>query len=852
MDWGVSVVRSVADAALPEWVLAELGKGEFYATESVGLDFKRDHYGEDAESIANAARDIGALYNAFGGFIVIGVEEIERDVKYRVVGAASTSFNAQLIKGNLANWFGSDIPFTVRQVELVNGQFVCVIWVPKRAQNERPKGFVRRGPQIKPGKYVFDAGDVPVRRADSTVLARTLEDWHLVLGARSLDALAASIGQIVPDRRSGAALEHNLPSRSVICSQFVGRQKVLTEVWAWLNDQFQYAKVIAGEGGKGKTSVAYEFATQVAHVAPRGIERIVWLTAKKRQFSGIENTWRALPETHFGCFRTMLEALGQRLGYTDEEMRSASDAEIKALVRSEIAIQPTLFVLDDLDSLSVDDQRRALEFAQQAGSESIRFLLTTRSNASYSSEAAITLGGLELDEYSEFVAILSERYGIADLGRQSNEKLHKATNGSPLLTDSILRVIRRGSSLSKAIDEWRGQSGEDARNAVLGREIDQLSREAKRALLSLSFLGQCSKSELMNVSGILAYKLEDVLEELQSLFIVSAPKIIESEPRFEIGAMAALLVIAKRAELAGDHVALERRVREMRSGAKASAGTVQNVRVASVISQALAMLSAKNVSDALKTVDAGLKSERQHADLLLFKARILALESDPPDYVKAKDLLIQAHSKGARKHILFDLLYKCERELSDGNGVISVSENAIKEFPNEEAVWVYRKAEGYVLNALFRTRNREFDQALTELSAAARELHHAQKRASASEQGRIQGFLVGVHNQILEQLANASSEVKVSEVSVIRELLERGDQRSVVVQAMAGAVHRRMVEYARKLGPSSTRDHIEANRLYVLDILRSKGQDWTRVLQAQLADAAWTALFPPLAAEAKN
>src|SRR5690606_18379609 len=255
--------------------------------------------------------------------------------------------------------------------------------------------FKRRGPEIKPGKHAFDAGNVAVRRGDQSTLASKLADWQLVLSDRSLDGLATDLGRMLPDKRSGAALGHNLPSRAIICAQFIGRSAVLTDLWAWLNDEFQYAKVVAGEGGKGKTSLAYEFATQVAYMAPLGIERIVWLTAKKRQFSGIENTWKSLPETHFKDFKTMLVAIGRNLAYTDNELEDASEAELLRLIRAEISIQPTLFVLDDIDSLSLDDQRRALEFAQQAGSEKVRFLLTTRSNASYSSSAAITLGGLE-------------------------------------------------------------------------------------------------------------------------------------------------------------------------------------------------------------------------------------------------------------------------------------------------------------------------------------------------------------------------------------------------------------------------------------------------------------------------
>jgi hypothetical protein len=232
----------------------------------------------------------------------------------------------------------------------------------------------------------------------------------------------------------------------MICAKFVGRVDVLTKLWAWLNDEFQYAQLIAGEGGKGKTSVAYEFATQVAYQAPHGIQRIIWLTAKKEQFSGIENTWRAMPHTDFDNFRSMLAAVGRNLGYTDDELANATEPELRRMVRSEIGIQPTLFVLDDIDSLVPDDQRRALEFAQQAGSYDVRFLLTTRSNASYSSSIAVTLGGLAGQDYADLVAVLEERYSV-NLPKGGVHQLEAASGGSPLLTESMLRVVRTGTTL---------------------------------------------------------------------------------------------------------------------------------------------------------------------------------------------------------------------------------------------------------------------------------------------------------------------------------------------------------------------------------------------------------------------
>lgn len=829
MDWNVSLAESVSLGRLPNSVISELEKGDFFAAESFCCDFKRDGYGSDANALAEAVKDIAAFHNAYGGFIVFGVEEVERDIRFRVVGLNGAPFDMQLLRGKIESWLMRSISISYHEITVASRQ-IGVLHVPKRPRSEVPNAFQRKGPEIKPGKFFFDAGQFAVRRDDKSTIATELVDFQLALGPRELDALGVSIGRVVSDRQSGVALDNNMPSRSVICSNFVGRTGDLTHLWSWLQDDFQFAKVIAGEGGKGKTSLAYEFATQVAYQAPLNISRIVWLTAKRQQFSGIENLWKEMPETHFQCFSTLLIAIGRHVALTDSELNSATQAELRLMVRTAIGLQPTLFVLDDIDSLSPDDQRRALEFAQQAGSARVRFLLTTRSNASYSSDAALTISGLEGREYSDLVSVLAGRYGVS-LPSKGEDQLHAATQGSPLLTDSILRVMRRGNNLRKAIEEWKGHSGEDARNAVLGREIEQLSREAKRALLCLAFLGECSKTELMSISGLLELRLEDALEELRSLFIVSAPQIIESEPRFQIGLTAALLVVSKRSDLAADHAALERAVKGLRAKASEGVANKQNHHVGRAISQALALVRTGDRPKALQTIDAALKAQRNHVDLLVFKARLLC-DGVPPDFSGARALLVDAYRGGARKPILFDLWYKCERELGFGPGVIEAATSALREFPSEESVWAQRRAEGYVLNGLARKRNREIGQAYGELSNAAQELYHACMKASDTEMRRIREFLYGVHDQLLALVPAASAELRSDPVSLVREVLERGDQRLSVALALASAVIDATSDAIRRPGPrDSQRARLEQNRAFAADVLRAKGGGGAELLR---------------------
>jgi hypothetical protein len=820
MDWVFSVAKSVASAELPDEVIDQIKRVDFCGTESQCLDFKRDGYKSTPIGLAEAVKDIASFHNTFGGFIIFGVHEVEKDVRHHVTGVDGTPFQMQMLRGKIESWLESDVAISYDEIEISDGLRIGILFIPKRMRAV-PNRFKKRGPEIASNRYAFDAGTVAFRRGDSSTIAKEVEDWQLVLSDRSLDSVIGELGRLATMKRSGAALDHNLPTRDIICPKFVGRSDVLKGLWSWLNDEFQYAKVIAGEGGNGKTSVAYEFATQVAHNAPLEIERIVWLTAKKKQFLAADNSWQAMPETHFDDFISLLYALALNLGYMEIDFQDSSEVELMRSVRSEIKSYPTLFILDDIDSLSPDDQRRVLEFAQQVGSDTVRFLLTTRSNASYSSAAAITLKGLSGQDYLSFLSILIRRYGI-ELSQKDMRKLERATCGSPLLTDSILRVVRRGNDLSRAIKDWKKHSGEDARNAVLGREIDQLSRSAKRALLCLGFLKDASKSEIMNAGGFLEISLEDSLEELRSLFIVSASRIIESEPRYSISEPTALLVLSKMSHLAGDHIAIERKVQKMRSKVKRRTSSRKNKNVAIAISQALS-LRKSDISAARETIEAALKIEKNHPDLLLFKGRMI-METESNGSGGARRLFEEAYRFGARKHILFDLWYKCERDASNGAGVLDVASMALSEFSDELVLWSKRKAEGYVINGIARSKKGDFDLACDDLSSAAKETHTAQENSSGSNKVDLSEDLYLLHDSLIRTLPSTSDAYRRETISLLREITDRGDLRRIVLSAFTEAIERRFGALSRNRSiDDSAISKFENNLRYLVDILRSAG-----------------------------
>ena len=248
-------------------------------------------------------------------------------------------------------------------------------------------------------------------------------------------------------------------------------------------------------------SIAYEFAQEVCRVKPYQLEKVIWLTAKSSQFVAEADRYVNVPETHFSCTESLLRAICSELAILDEETEGASVPLLKKILRAALALVPTLVVVDDVDSVEPEEQKGIIETAIQMASSQARFLLTTRMNFYLSSHTCITVGGLERAEYREYVKSIIQKMGMAVLQPKQIEAMRVATDGSPLFTESLLRLCRAGDSLNAAIVKWKGKLGDEVRKAALKREIETLSMEGRRVLLACSLMREASVTELRQVTG---------------------------------------------------------------------------------------------------------------------------------------------------------------------------------------------------------------------------------------------------------------------------------------------------------------------------------------------------------------
>jgi len=708
------------------------------------LDFKQQLPENDYE-YAKTVRDVVALHNSYGGFLIFGVREIQKDREFEVAGVRPSGINQAKLRDMARAYLNADIRISACS-QVVNDKNIEVLWVAKRSVGDSPVKFAKNGPEGKPGKLCFKRGDVVFRRLESNAVAKTSDDYDFLYSSRR----PPSIELAQTDVASREPLEHNLPDRTLVCSRFVGRRADLGNLWQWLADDFSRVRLIAGEGGLGKTSLAYRFAEEMVSRRVKPFEQIVWLTAKSRQFIPSEDTHIDGRHTDFHDANSLFIAIASAHGCVESDFVGLDPRELLQLALGACAQVPSFIVVDDVDSLSPADQQRALEMGMRIPAKT-KMILTTRVNFSYSPDNVLKLDGLAEEEFKEYVKVIRSRYGLPAIKDSKIDHLREITGGSPLFTDSLLRLERGGLALDKSIQQWKGEKGLEARKAALQREVQQLSREAKRTLYVICHIKSASYVEMLQILGYAEQTLSDALQELTGLFLVSSPS-IGREARYTVDPNTGLLVLELGKALGIDHSALVASAKRARTDAVGISLQKRSGIVGQAIAQAIAFIKNDDAKAALETVTAAAKKlSKPNADLLLAIGRF-SLKLDPPNRDQASKVFSEAYALGQRKRLLFDLWFETECGRGAFQSALNVKDNALDQQVGDTRHWLERSAQVHIALATRTGTGVSQDSAIREVDLAISDLRQAKELCSGDVEYRHTEMQLSQAQRLRDQL----------------------------------------------------------------------------------------------------
>lgn len=115
-----------------------------------------------------------------------------------------------------------------------------------------------------------------------------LSDVKQILESLGLAGDAHGISELMRqlhglDDHEASTVVCSLPTQDSIYLEFVGRQKVLESLKEWFALVTNKRCLLAGDGGKGKSAVAYRFAQELYETGTE-FKLIAWLSAKRRRF----------------------------------------------------------------------------------------------------------------------------------------------------------------------------------------------------------------------------------------------------------------------------------------------------------------------------------------------------------------------------------------------------------------------------------------------------------------------------------------------------------------------------------------------------------------------------------------
>jgi tetratricopeptide (TPR) repeat protein len=390
------------------------------------LDYKSTlSIGSDKE-LCDFGKDVLALRNVGGGYLVVGVE----DKTWRQVGIPSRlPYDTKLLRDQIRKATSVDLDADlVHHDLLVDGVRRLFAMVLVRASNKRTK---RRTPSLvgkdfcatKP--FGLRRGEIYIRRGDSTRRVETREELDELLDRLEDDIAAADVA----DSPKAFAVEdgtYRLLEKGF--QSLIGRDSLKQQlIDAVTHDPRIWIVNVHGPGGVGKSALvnwaAYEFYEK------RTFEGIIHLTAKDAELtsSGIKPFGRSLYSLE-DLLRHVLTAYDESVSDDLEKMREMATDVLSAW--------STLLVLDNMETVA---DGRILDFVQRLPpSTRAKVVLTSRLKTG-GWELPVPMKELNQEESVQFLKIKSAEMGVQfPLDDDIPERVWRASGGLPLALQWII------------------------------------------------------------------------------------------------------------------------------------------------------------------------------------------------------------------------------------------------------------------------------------------------------------------------------------------------------------------------------------------------------------------------------
>ena len=451
------------------------------------------------------------------------------------------------------------------------------------------------------------------------------------------------------------ALDHRLPSKESVVVEFVGREGELSELRTWFDEPTSALWALAGEGGKGKSAIAYTFAQEVRRQAPVPFQIVMWLSAKKRRF--VEGMTTRVESPDFHDLESALSRILIEFGW-------AEDAELPVASKTERVVEllnefPALLVVDDVDSLDAEGEEAIAFFVMQVSKTRSKVLFTSRRTMFGLGACTTHVSGFSSKDARTFIDSRLKLMNLDDAAFTQSvmQDIVRVSDGSPLYMEDLLRLSISAKSPSAALRMWQGRKGVQVRRYALERECELLTASARDVLLAACVAeGTVSFSELVSIVGVNDENVASALQELRQLFLVPKPTFVEGEQRFGVNVNTRALVreVYDKTE---QWRRIEAAYRAITQGLPSGGRT----KIGAIIRQCGLLVRSAKLDEAEKLINSALEERPGDADLYGFSGWIYK-KWTPPRIADARLRFGRAAELRSIKEEMYEHWSRMERE----------------------------------------------------------------------------------------------------------------------------------------------------------------------------------------------
>jgi len=475
------------------------------------LDYKEQLHIESDKELCDFTKDVLAMKNMGGGFIVVGV----KDKTWEPIGLQQRlPYDGKMLIDKVRRCSGLDLTIYVvphsLDVEGIRGEFALIhVRSSKKRNKRRVPTLALRDYQPKES-YGIRRGDIYVRHADST--EKVDSEYELSDLLDRLEAEADEESLAGPTRASPFALEdglYRLLEKGY--TRFVGRDAARQQVFdAVTNDPRIWIINVHGPGGVGKSAivdwVTYEFYKQ------RAFESIIHLSAKESALteSGIRQFGRSL--------YSIDDLLDTVLRTFDEPIPAGLD-EKRQVCTDILSAWRTLLVLDNMETVS---DGRILEYLRQLPPDSQTKVLLTSRHKTGGWEYSIPVSELTESETRDFLRAKSTEVNAGmPLDEITCRKVKEVSGGLPLAIQWVVGQYKLTGNLQTVLDAVRSKDSPVLEFSF--RNIwTRLSPDASAALAVMSIFDNPPTSQQITIATEWPLeRAEKALAELAEVTLVT-------------------------------------------------------------------------------------------------------------------------------------------------------------------------------------------------------------------------------------------------------------------------------------------------------------------------------------------